>query len=69
MNGFQIDPKYLPAEDEVRTVFGLKLKQKRNTAALSTDSFSDVAVGDGEEITAQAVDDLLVPPILRGSFH
>lgn len=56
----QIDPKYLPAEDEVRTVFGLKLKQKRNAGTLSTDSFSDVAVGNGDEITAHTVDDLLV---------
>ncbi|KAL3079338.1 hypothetical protein niasHT_037668 [Heterodera trifolii] len=56
----KIDPKYLPAEDEVRTVFGLKLKQKRNTAPLSAESFADVAVGNGEEITASTVDDLLV---------
>nr|CAD2187897.1 unnamed protein product [Meloidogyne enterolobii] len=56
----RIDPKNLPAEDEVRTIFGLKLKQKRNAAALSTDSFTDVAVGDGGEITAETVDDLLV---------
>uniref|UniRef100_A0A1I8BWP2 Phosphoribosylaminoimidazolecarboxamide formyltransferase n=1 Tax=Meloidogyne hapla TaxID=6305 RepID=A0A1I8BWP2_MELHA len=56
----RIDPKNLPAEDEVRTIFGLKLKQKRNAAALSTESFTDVAVGDGGEITAETVDDLLV---------
>uniref|UniRef100_A0A914IBV9 Uncharacterized protein n=1 Tax=Globodera rostochiensis TaxID=31243 RepID=A0A914IBV9_GLORO len=48
----KIDPKYLPAEDEVRTVFGLKLKQKRNAAPLSAESFADVAVGNGDEISA-----------------
>ncbi|KAF7634879.1 hypothetical protein Mgra_00005771 [Meloidogyne graminicola] len=56
----KIDPKNLPAEDEVRTIFGLKLKQKRNAASLSTESFTDVAVGDGGEITSETVDDLLV---------
>ncbi|KAI3411910.1 hypothetical protein GPALN_001969 [Globodera pallida] len=56
----KIDPKYLPAEDEVRTVFGLKLKQKRNAAPLSAESFADVAVGNGDEICAATVDDLLV---------
>lgn len=38
----KIDPKYLPSEDEVRTVFGLKLKQKRNNALITSSTFQNI---------------------------
>lgn len=41
-NILQIDPEYLPGEDEIRTIFGLKLKQKRNAAIITPETFGNV---------------------------
>uniref|UniRef100_A0A914VRY9 Phosphoribosylaminoimidazolecarboxamide formyltransferase n=1 Tax=Plectus sambesii TaxID=2011161 RepID=A0A914VRY9_9BILA len=38
----RIDPEFMPSETEERTVFGLKLKQKRNTAVISEDLFKTI---------------------------
>lgn len=59
----QIDPKYLPAEDEVRTIFGLKLKQKRNNAIISAELFQNIVSANKELPSAAVVDDLLVASI------
>jgi len=61
----KIDPKYLPSEDEVRTIFGLKLKQKRNNAQISAELFSDPQniVTKAKELPEQAIEDLLVASI------
>ena len=32
----------MPSEDEVRTVFGLKLKQKRNNAQITPSTFENI---------------------------
>uniref|UniRef100_A0A915EDP4 Phosphoribosylaminoimidazolecarboxamide formyltransferase n=1 Tax=Ditylenchus dipsaci TaxID=166011 RepID=A0A915EDP4_9BILA len=55
--------KYLPAEDEVRTVFGLKLKQKRNNAVISAETFSNIVSKNKDVIAQYAVEDLLVASI------
>uniref|UniRef100_A0A7E4ZTB4 Phosphoribosylaminoimidazolecarboxamide formyltransferase n=1 Tax=Panagrellus redivivus TaxID=6233 RepID=A0A7E4ZTB4_PANRE len=58
----KIDPQYLPSEDEVRTVFGLKLKQKRNTAQISPATFENV-VSKNKQLPKSAITDLLVATI------
>lgn len=37
-----MDPDYEPDEEEVRVLFGLHLKQKRNTAVINKEFFSNV---------------------------
>uniref|UniRef100_A0A914Z2Z8 Phosphoribosylaminoimidazolecarboxamide formyltransferase n=1 Tax=Panagrolaimus superbus TaxID=310955 RepID=A0A914Z2Z8_9BILA len=58
----KIDPKYLPSEDEVRTVFGLKLKQKRNNAQISPSTFENI-VSKNKDLPKNAIIDLLVATI------
>ncbi|KAE9551776.1 hypothetical protein FO519_005013 [Halicephalobus sp. NKZ332] len=58
----KIDPKYLPAEDEVRTVFGLKLKQKRNNALITEKTFENV-ISKNKDLPKSALVDLLVATI------
>ncbi|CAD5218230.1 unnamed protein product [Bursaphelenchus okinawaensis] len=58
----KIDPRYLPGEDEIRTVFGLKLKQKRNAALIAPETFANV-VSENKSLPKSAVDDLLVATI------
>ncbi|CAD5224281.1 unnamed protein product [Bursaphelenchus xylophilus] len=58
----KIDPRYLPGEDEIRTVFGLKLKQKRNAALIAPETFTNI-VSENKELPKSAVDDLLVATI------
>uniref|UniRef100_A0AC34Q992 Bifunctional purine biosynthesis protein ATIC n=2 Tax=Panagrolaimus sp. JU765 TaxID=591449 RepID=A0AC34Q992_9BILA len=58
----KIDPKYLPSEDEVRTVFGLKLKQKRNNAQIDPVVFENI-VSDNKDLPKTAIIDLLVATI------
>ncbi len=38
----QMDPDYEPDETEVRVLFGLYLKQKRNTGLINKEFFSNV---------------------------
>ncbi|KAI6229129.1 AICAR transformylase/inosine monophosphate cyclohydrolase [Aphelenchoides fujianensis] len=58
----KIDPRYLPGEDEIRTIFGLKLKQKRNAAIITPETFENV-VSENKELPKSAIDDLLVATI------
>ncbi|XP_059208442.1 bifunctional purine biosynthesis protein PURH [Centropristis striata] len=57
----QMDPDYEPEEAEVRVLFGLYLKQKRNGAMINKDFFSNV-VSKGS-LSEEAVRDLTVATI------
>ncbi|XP_008308182.1 bifunctional purine biosynthesis protein ATIC [Cynoglossus semilaevis] len=57
----QMDPDYEPDEEEVRVLFGLHLKQKRNTAVINKEFFSNV-VSKGS-LSEEAVRDLTVATI------
>lgn len=39
---FKMDPEYEPDEEEVRVLFGLHLKQKRNGAVIDKELFSNI---------------------------
>ncbi|CCD67725.1 Bifunctional purine biosynthesis protein ATIC [Caenorhabditis elegans] len=58
----KINPNYLPSETEERTVFGLRLRQKRNNAVINAETFNNV-VGSANELNKQAIDDLIVATI------
>ncbi|KAK0398231.1 hypothetical protein QR680_002485 [Steinernema hermaphroditum] len=58
----KIDPRYLPSDNEVRTIFGLKLKQKRNNSAITPADFLNT-VSENKELPKSVVDDLLVASI------
>ncbi|XP_039599312.1 bifunctional purine biosynthesis protein PURH [Polypterus senegalus] len=57
----QMDPGYVPAETEVRVLFGLHLAQKRNDAVIDRSLFSNV-VTQGT-LPEEAVRDLIVATI------
>ncbi|XP_030636394.1 bifunctional purine biosynthesis protein ATIC [Chanos chanos] len=57
----QMDPGYEPDEDEVRVLFGLYLKQKRNGAAINKDLFNNV-VSQGK-LSERALRDLIVASV------
>ncbi|XP_063068359.1 bifunctional purine biosynthesis protein PURH [Engraulis encrasicolus] len=57
----QMDPSYEPDEAEVRVLFGLHLKQKRNGASINKELFSNV-VSKGK-LSERAVRDLIVASI------
>nr|XP_061796038.1 bifunctional purine biosynthesis protein PURH [Nerophis lumbriciformis] len=57
----QMDPDYEPDDNEVRVLFGLHLKQKRNNALINKDFFSNV-VSKGS-LSEAAVRDLTVATI------
>ncbi|XP_024151733.1 bifunctional purine biosynthesis protein PURH [Oryzias melastigma] len=57
----QMDPDYEPDDTEVRVLFGLFLKQKRNGALINKDFFTNV-VSKGS-LSAEAVRDLTVATI------
>ncbi|XP_012696178.2 bifunctional purine biosynthesis protein PURH [Clupea harengus] len=57
----QMDPSYEPDETEVRVLFGLHLKQKRNGANVDKELFSNV-VSKGK-LSERAVRDLIVASI------
>ncbi|KAI6175366.1 AICAR transformylase/inosine monophosphate cyclohydrolase [Aphelenchoides bicaudatus] len=76
---YTIDPEYLPGEDEIRTIFGLKLKQKRNAAIITPETFQNVVSENKDasfksnlrfdfncllfQLPKSAIDDLLVATI------
>jgi len=37
-----MDPSYEPEDRELRTLFGLKLEQKRNNARITSDLFTNI---------------------------
>ncbi|KAL2087976.1 hypothetical protein ACEWY4_016804 [Coilia grayii] len=57
----QMDPSYEPDEAEVRVLFGLHLKQKRNGASINKELFNNV-VSKGK-LSERAVRDLIVASI------
>ncbi|XP_077568806.1 bifunctional purine biosynthesis protein ATIC [Stigmatopora nigra] len=57
----QMDADYEPDDDEVRVLFGLRLKQKRNNALINEDFFSNV-VSKGS-LSKEALRDLTVATI------
>ncbi|CAI4227904.1 unnamed protein product [Auanema sp. JU1783] len=58
----KINPNYIPTETEERTVFGLKLRQKRNNAIINSETFKNV-IGEHRNLTKTALDDLIVATI------
>uniref|UniRef100_A0A6Q2Z846 Bifunctional purine biosynthesis protein ATIC n=1 Tax=Esox lucius TaxID=8010 RepID=A0A6Q2Z846_ESOLU len=56
----QMDPAYEPDESEVRVLFGLHLKQKRNGAVIDKDLFSNIV---SKGLSENAVRDLIVASI------
>ena len=42
----QIDKDYRPQDEEVKTIFGLELKQQRNNAVIDANYFKNCASGD-----------------------
>ncbi|CAB3409821.1 unnamed protein product [Caenorhabditis bovis] len=58
----KINPNFLPSETEERTVFGMRLRQKRNNAVINADTFSNV-VSKTNNLNKQAIDDLIVATI------
>ncbi|GMR47505.1 hypothetical protein PMAYCL1PPCAC_17700 [Pristionchus mayeri] len=59
---FKIDPQYLPSETEERSIFGLKLRQKRNNTTVNADTFTNI-VSENKELPKSAVNDLIVATI------
>ncbi|XP_066515988.1 bifunctional purine biosynthesis protein PURH [Hoplias malabaricus] len=57
----QMDPEYEPEEQEVRVLFGLHLKQKRNNAVINKELFSNI-VSKGT-LSEKAVRDLIVASV------
>ncbi|XP_048053975.1 bifunctional purine biosynthesis protein PURH [Megalobrama amblycephala] len=57
----QMDPDYEPDEEEVRVLFGLHLKQKRNGAVIDKELFSNI-VSKGK-LSESALRDLIVASI------
>ncbi|XP_059409520.1 bifunctional purine biosynthesis protein PURH [Carassius carassius] len=57
----QMDPEYEPNEEEVRVLFGLHLKQKRNGADIDKELFSNI-VSKGK-LSESALRDLIVATI------
>nr|XP_018896907.1 PREDICTED: bifunctional purine biosynthesis protein PURH [Bemisia tabaci] len=58
----EIDPNYEPSEKEVKTVFGLTLEQKRNTAKIDSSLFANV-VTKNNKLSQEALRDLIVATI------
>ncbi|KAI9017515.1 cytidine deaminase-like protein [Gaertneriomyces semiglobifer] len=58
----QIDPKYEPEEMEVRQVYGLHMKQKRNDLRITQETFKNV-VTKGKGVSDENLRDLVVATI------
>lgn len=58
----QIDESYEPDDIEYRTLFGLKLEQKRNDADINVETFKNV-VTKNKDLPANALRDLIVAQI------
>ncbi|XP_025785635.1 bifunctional purine biosynthesis protein PURH [Puma concolor] len=58
----QMDPSYSPDENEVRTLFGLRLSQKRNNGVIDKSLFSNV-VTKNKDLPESALRDLIVATI------
>ncbi|XP_065838680.1 bifunctional purine biosynthesis protein ATIC-like [Oscarella lobularis] len=58
----QIDSSFEPSKMETRTVFGLKLEQRRNDNVISESLFSNI-VTQRKELSAEAMRDLIVATV------
>ena len=58
----QMDPEYEPEATETRQVYGLHLKQQRNTATISAQTFDTIASAN-KSLTPAAITDLIVATI------
>ena len=58
----EIDPDFEPPDVEQRTLFGLKLEQPRNDAAITRETFSNIVTGN-RDIPDAALDTLVVATI------
>ncbi|XP_065053193.1 bifunctional purine biosynthesis protein ATIC-like [Rhopilema esculentum] len=58
----QMDPDYEPCEMELRTLYGLKMEQKRNDAVVDAKMFENVT-SKNKEISSEAMRDLIVATI------
>ncbi|ELW49199.1 Bifunctional purine biosynthesis protein PURH [Tupaia chinensis] len=58
----QMDPSYKPDENEVRTLFGLRLSQKRNNGVIDKSLFSNI-VTKNKDLPEAALRDLIVATI------
>jgi len=61
-NIVEFDPSYRPHEKETRQVFGITFEQKRNTAAITPETLSNI-VTEEKEIPADAQRDLILAQI------
>ncbi|TMV49694.1 phosphoribosylaminoimidazolecarboxamide formyltransferase [Paenibacillus mesophilus] len=55
----EIDPNYVPAPIETRTLFGLKMQQERNNGVIDASVFDHI-VTNNKELTEEAKRDMLV---------
>ncbi|XP_074154863.1 bifunctional purine biosynthesis protein ATIC [Sminthopsis crassicaudata] len=58
----QMDPCYKPDEDEIRTLFGLHLSQKRNNGVIDKSLFSNI-VTKHKDLPESAIRDLIVATV------
>ncbi|CAJ0587634.1 unnamed protein product, partial [Mesorhabditis spiculigera] len=58
----KINPQFVPTDIEERTVFGLKLRQKRNDAVISPETFENI-IGKERDVTKEALMDMVVATI------
>jgi phosphoribosylaminoimidazolecarboxamide formyltransferase / IMP cyclohydrolase len=61
-NVVEIDPAYVPPENETREVFGISFEQKRNNVKLTTGTLSNI-VTEAREIPPEAQRDLVLAQI------
>lgn len=60
----QIDSNYVPDAQEIRTLFGITMEQKRNDATINAELFSkENIVTGGKQLSADAIRDLIVATI------
>jgi phosphoribosylaminoimidazolecarboxamide formyltransferase / IMP cyclohydrolase len=57
-----MDANYQPDEMEYRTLFGLKLEQKRNDALINADTLKNI-VTKSRELPSNAIRDLIIAQI------
>jgi phosphoribosylaminoimidazolecarboxamide formyltransferase / IMP cyclohydrolase len=59
----QIDSGYVPSPVEIRQVYGVTLQQQRNDAKIDASTFRNIVSTDKEELSEQALTDLIVATI------
>jgi phosphoribosylaminoimidazolecarboxamide formyltransferase/IMP cyclohydrolase len=59
----RLSPDYRPPATEAREIFGFRLRQKRNDAAIGPELFRRVVTGSAEQIPNEAVETLIVATV------